>query len=84
MQKLKNTEQDRNALYTLLATGVKPRATFGLGCFSSDLASSLEIVNYEGVVTKIDLDSGYCNWENIQGDSMPSVNINVITLHKRL
>ena len=84
MQKLKNTEQYRNALYTLLATGVKPRATFGLGCFASELAISLEIVNYEGVITEIDLESGYCNWENIQGDMMPSVNINVITLHKRL
>lgn len=84
MQKLTNTEKDRNALYTLLATGVKPRATFGFGCFNSELASSFEIVNYDGVVTEIDLESGYCNWENIQGDMMPSVNINVITLHKCL
>ena len=44
----------------------------------------VEIVNYEGVVTEIDLESGYCNWENIQGDMMPSVNISAITLHKRL
>ena len=84
MQKLTNTEQDRNALYKLLSTDVKPRATFGLGCFTNELASSLKIVNYEGVVTEIDLESGYCNWENLQGDIMPSVNINVITLHKRL
>lgn len=84
MQKLTNTEQDRNELYTLLATGVKPRATFELGYFTSELASSLEIANYEGVVTDIDLESGYCNWENIQGHMMPSVNINVITIHKRL
>lgn len=81
-QKLTNTEQDRNELYRLLATGVKPRATFGIGFFTGELASSLDIINYEGVLTEIDLESGYCKWENIHGDMMPCVNINVITLHK--
>ena len=82
--KLENTQKDRESLHKLLSTGVKPRATFELGCFTSNLASSFTTVKYEGVITGIDLEDGYCNWENIQGDMMPTVNINVITLHKEI
>jgi hypothetical protein len=80
-EKLKNTEQDRQKLHLLLSKGIKPKALIELGSFTSELASSFEIKKYEGVITDIDLDSGYCNWENVQGTSMPNVNINTVTLY---
>lgn len=82
MQKLENTKEDRDALHMLLTTGIKPRATIGIGAFTDQMVVVIE--NYEGVITKIDLESGYCEWENIQGDIMPTININTITLHKSL
>jgi hypothetical protein len=81
MKKLNNTTEDRHFLYTLLSAGSFPKATFSLGCFTSELASSLTTIDYVGEVTEIDLESGYCNWKNEKGHQMPCVNINCITLH---
>lgn len=80
MRKLNNIEEDRQLLFTMLSSGTFPKATFSLGCFTSELASSLTTVDYVGIVTEIDLESGYCSWEHEKGNLMPCVNINCITL----
>jgi hypothetical protein len=79
--KLNNTPEDRHFLYKLLSANSFPKATFSLGCFTSELACSLTTIDYVGEVTDIDLESGYCNWKNEKGDKMPCVNINCIMLH---
>ena len=81
MRKLNNTTEDRHFLYTLLSAGSFPKATFSLGCFTSELTNSLTTIDYVGEVTEIDLESGYCNWKHEEGRQMPCVNINCITLH---
>ena len=81
MRKLNNTTEDRHFLYTLLSAGSFPKATFSLGCFTSELASSLTTIDYVGEVIEIDLDSGYCNWRHEKGHQMPCVNIDCISLH---
>ena len=80
MKKLNNTTEDRHFLYKLLSAGSFPKATFSLGCFTSELANGLTTIDYIGEVTEIDLESGYCNWNHEKGQ-MPCVNINCITLH---
>jgi len=80
MKQLANNTNDRFFLYVLLGTGQPVKAKFSLGGFTSELASSLTTVDHEGFVTEIDLESGYCNWTNIEGRKMPMVNINCITL----
>lgn len=80
MRKLNNTIEDRLFLYNLLLTGSSIKANFSLGCFTSELASSLTTIDYVGEVSEIDLESGYCEWNNEKGDVMHSVNINCITL----
>lgn len=80
-EKLKGTEQDCQKLHSLILEGIKPKATIELGSFTSELASSFEIKKHEGRITDIDMNSGYCNWENSQGNPMPSVHINTITLN---
>ena len=81
MKKLNNTTEDRHFLYKLLSAGSFPKATFSLGCFTSELANGLTTIDYIGEVTEIDLESGYCNWNHEKGHQMPCVNINCITLH---
>ena len=83
VQQLQNNIHDKTALSELLTT-VKPRATFSMGGFSSELASSFTTTDYQGVITEIDIESGYCKWENIMGDKMPVMNIDCITLHQKL
>jgi len=81
MKKLNNIKEDREYLYTLLSTtNYFPKATFTLGCLTSDL-NSLKMVEYVGEITKIDLENGNCNWNNEWGQRMPPININYITLH---
>lgn len=80
MKKLNNTTEDRIFLYSLLSSGFYPKAIVSVGVFTSELAGSLTTNDCSGEVTKIDLDSGYCNWQNENGYQMPCVNINCITL----
>jgi hypothetical protein len=79
-KKLYNTIEDRKFLFNLLSSGFLVKATFTLGFFTSELASSLKTVDYLGEVTNVDLQSGYCDWKNQRGKPMPSVNINCITI----
>jgi hypothetical protein len=81
MKKLNNTTKDRQFLCKLLSTGSFPKATFSLGYFKSELASSLTTIDYVGEVTEIDIESGHCRWKNESGNQMLFVNINCITLH---
>lgn len=80
MKQLKDNKEDKQFLHNLLTSGKSVKAKFSLGVFTSNLANSLTTNDYEGFVTEIDLDSGYCNWTNINGTKMPSVNINCIIL----
>lgn len=80
MRIFENTKEDKELLQEILATGVFPKAKFSLGCFTSDLASSLTIIDHIGYVTELDMRSGYCNWTHENGYKMPCVNIDCITL----
>ena len=77
-RKLNNIKSDRDYLHNILSNGCFPKATFTV--WISLLPSSLTLVDYTGEVTKIDLESGYCDWNNKNGIQMPEVNINCITL----
>lgn len=80
MRKLHNTQEDIQFLYSLLLKGDFPKATFSLGTFTTDLMVDAITVDHFGIVTEIDLESGYCNWRNEYGQLMPCVKINCITL----
>lgn len=78
--KLTNSHRDRDHLNGLLKSGKEPKATFQLSGFTSELADSLITEDYKGTVTSIDMKSGYCGWNNVQGTRMIAVNIDCITL----
>jgi len=79
MRKMKNISGDKEYLRNLLKSG-RQKAIFGLGGFSGSTALSFEIVNHDGYVTEICEESGYCQWTNMNGTEMMSVNINTITI----
>ena len=80
MRKLNDTPEDRNFLFNLLLSGAHPKAIFAIGCFVSNSIDGLTTQDYVGEVTQIDFETGYCNWLNENGDKMPCVNIECITL----
>lgn len=79
-KKLTNTIEDKTLLKNLLSSGSPVKAKFSLGYFATEFADSLETKEHDGVVTGIDMESGYCNWENARGIDMFVVSINTITL----
>ena len=79
--KLDDTPANRDLLRKLIEKKKKVKATITLGFFQSKYADSLLANDYEGYVVAISPDSGYCNWTNLAGKSMPSVRISSITLH---
>lgn len=81
MKKLKNTIEDKKYVQSLLDSGINPKATFSLGCFTTKYASGFKIIDYIGEITSIDLESGYLDWNNELGNKMYCVNIDVVTLH---
>jgi len=81
MKRLDNTIKDREYLHKLINLTNFPKATITIGGFMSNLASSLTMLDYDGEITGIDLESGYCDWNNETGHKMAPININCITLH---
>jgi len=80
MKKLFNTKEYKTYLQSLLNSGKPIHAEFSLGVFQSELADSLTSKLFKGIVTELDYESGYCNWNHETGHSMPRVKINCITL----
>ena len=81
MKILDNSVEDREYLHELINLGNFPKATITIGCFMSNLASSLTMLDYGGEITGIDLESGYCDWNNEAGHKMAPINISCITLN---
>lgn len=78
--KLTNTAGDRLIVKKLLDNGYIPKVIVGLGCFTNELASSLSSIPYEGTITDIDMVTGSCKWNFIDGNEMIPVNINCMEL----
>lgn len=78
--KLDDTPTDRDLLRKLIEKKKKVKATITLGFFLSESTNDLLTDDCEGYVVAITR-SGYCNWTNLAGKSMPSVHISSITLH---
>lgn len=81
MIKLTNTKSDKIKLSESLDSGIKPRAIIEVGYFENAFANSLKTKEFQGTIIGMDIESGYCKWENIQGNKMPVVCINSITLN---
>ncbi len=73
--RLKNNKND----ISYLAKLVPVEALFYLGCFTSDLASSLRQIPHKGQITAVDETTGYITW-NIRGVDMNKVCIDIVEL----
>ena len=82
MPRLRNTFEDKNLIKNLLSNGKPIKATFYLGVFLSEYVKDFVVQKKEGYITSIDLVSGYCEWTDKNGVTMPIVNINVIKLNR--
>lgn len=71
---MKLTEKD----ISLLAKKVPVEAFIHLGCFTSDLASSLTTIPHKGQITHVN-DNGYIKW-NIKGVDMGTIYIDCVEL----
>lgn len=79
MRKLNNTLGDCNYLESLIKKETKVKAIIDTGIFLNT-KSNIETHSHEGYIIYIDVQTGYCKWENLIGDKMPFVNINCVTL----
>jgi hypothetical protein len=79
--KLNNIESDKILIQDKLLRKEIVRGIFSLGIFTSvPKAMSFTTQEFNGTITKIDLNSGYIEWVNERGLRMPVVNINSFEL----
>jgi hypothetical protein len=57
------------------------KAFVSMGCFTSNLASSLAINTTKGIITNFDEETKYVEWTNEAGVEMPSVHINMVAFN---
>lgn len=80
MKKLTNTQKNRDLLGHLLEEYNEVSAIIELGFYENKSPKSYKTITMQALITSIDLETGYCQWEDWCSLSMPQVSINAVYL----